>query len=71
MRALRRDRQRVDRHAGDDRRRRLGPATVVRMGVVALIAAVLILLFYKELLVSSFDAACFSWASMRRSFTTR
>jgi manganese/zinc/iron transport system permease protein len=34
----------------------LGPATVVRMGVVALVTAVLILLFYKELLVSSFDA---------------
>ena len=34
----------------------LGPATVVRMGVVAFATAFLILLFYKELLVSSFDA---------------
>jgi manganese/zinc/iron transport system permease protein len=34
----------------------LGPTTVVRMGAVALVTALLILLFYKELLVSSFDA---------------
>lgn len=34
----------------------LGPATVVRMGVVAVAVALLILLFYKELLVSSFDS---------------
>ena len=34
----------------------LGPATVVRMGIVAVITAVLIVLFYKELLVSSFDS---------------
>jgi len=34
----------------------LGPATVVRMGVVALITALLIVMFYKELLVSSFDS---------------
>ena len=33
----------------------LGPPSVFRMGVVALITAGLILLFYKELLVSSFD----------------
>ncbi len=33
----------------------LGPEPVVRMGVVALVTAVLIGLFYKELLVSSFD----------------
>ena len=33
----------------------LGPTAVVRMGIVTLITAVLILLFYKELLVSSFD----------------
>jgi manganese/zinc/iron transport system permease protein len=34
----------------------LGPTTVVRMAGVALITALLIVLFYKELLVSSFDA---------------
>jgi manganese/zinc/iron transport system permease protein len=34
----------------------LGPEPVVRMGAVALVTAVLIALFYKELLVSSFDA---------------
>lgn len=34
----------------------LGPAAVVRMGLVALLTALLIVLFYKELLVSSFDA---------------
>ncbi len=33
----------------------LGPPSVFRMGMVALITAGLILLFYKELLVSSFD----------------
>ena len=33
----------------------LGPPTVVRMGLVALCVAVLIGLFYKELLISSFD----------------
>jgi len=33
----------------------LGPEPVVRMGAVAIVTAVLILLFYKELLVSSFD----------------
>ncbi len=33
----------------------LGPATVFRMGLVALVVTVLILLFYKELLISSFD----------------
>jgi manganese/zinc/iron transport system permease protein len=33
----------------------LGPATVVRMAIVTLITALLIVLFYKELLVSSFD----------------
>lgn len=33
----------------------LGPASLVRMGIVALIVIVLIALFYKELLVSSFD----------------
>lgn len=33
----------------------LGPATVVRMGVVAVITILLIVIFYKELLVSSFD----------------
>ncbi len=33
----------------------LGPPTLVRMAVVALIVAALILIFYKELLVSSFD----------------
>lgn len=33
----------------------LGPAPVVRMGFVAAITILLILLFYKELLVSSFD----------------
>jgi manganese/zinc/iron transport system permease protein len=35
----------------------LGPASVVRMGIVTLAAILLIVLFYKELLVSSFDAA--------------
>lgn len=34
----------------------LGPAPVVRMGFVAMGTGILILLFYKELLVSSFDA---------------
>jgi manganese/zinc/iron transport system permease protein len=34
----------------------LGPAAVVRMGCVALATIVLIVLFYKELLVSSFDS---------------
>ncbi|MCI0743883.1 MAG: metal ABC transporter permease [Verrucomicrobia subdivision 3 bacterium] len=34
----------------------LGPAAVVRMGAVTLVTALLIALFYKELLVSSFDA---------------
>ena len=33
-----------------------GPVPVVRMGIVTLVTAVLILLFYKELLVSSFDS---------------
>jgi len=33
----------------------LGPPTLVRMGVVTLVVALLILVFYKELLVSSFD----------------
>lgn len=33
----------------------LGPPTLVRMGVVALMVAALIVAFYKELLVSSFD----------------
>lgn len=33
----------------------LGPPTLVRMAVVALVVAALILIFYKELLVSSFD----------------
>ena len=33
----------------------LGPPSVVRMGVVALLTLALILMFYKELLVSSFD----------------
>jgi manganese/zinc/iron transport system permease protein len=33
----------------------LGPEPVFRMGVVAIVTAVLIVLFYKELLVSSFD----------------
>jgi len=35
----------------------LGPATVVRMAAVTLITGLLIVLFYKELLVSSFDPA--------------
>jgi manganese/zinc/iron transport system permease protein len=35
----------------------LGPPTLVRMGVVAGIVVVLLLLFYKELLISSFDPA--------------
>ncbi len=35
----------------------VGPTPVVRMGVVALITALLIVTFYKELLVSSFDPA--------------
>lgn len=34
----------------------LGPPTLVRMAVVAIIVASLIVIFYKELLVSSFDA---------------
>jgi len=34
----------------------LGPASVVRMAAVAVLTALLIALFYKELLVSSFDA---------------
>jgi manganese/zinc/iron transport system permease protein len=33
----------------------LGPVSVVRMGIVALITLALVLVFYKELLVSSFD----------------
>ena len=33
----------------------LGPPPLVRMGVVAAVVAVLILVFYKELLISSFD----------------
>jgi manganese/zinc/iron transport system permease protein len=33
----------------------LGPPALVRMGVVTLVVAALILIFYKELLVSSFD----------------
>ena len=33
----------------------LGPPPLVRMGVVAAVVAILILLFYKELLISSFD----------------
>jgi len=35
----------------------IGPATVIRMGMVALITALLVILIYKELLVSSFDPA--------------
>jgi len=35
----------------------LGPAALVRMGIVTLIVGLLILVFYKELLVSSFDPA--------------
>ena len=35
----------------------LGPPSLVRMAVVALLVAVLIVVFYKELLVSSFDPA--------------
>ena len=35
----------------------LGPPTMVRMAVVALLVSVLIAVFYKELLVSSFDPA--------------
>lgn len=35
----------------------LGPVPVVRMGIVALLTALLIVVFYKELLVSSFDPA--------------
>ncbi|MSR43677.1 MAG: metal ABC transporter permease [Pedosphaera sp.] len=35
----------------------LGPIPVVRMALVALVTALLIVLFYKELLVSSFDPA--------------
>jgi manganese/zinc/iron transport system permease protein len=35
----------------------LGPAALVRMGIVTLIVGALILVFYKELLVSSFDPA--------------
>ena len=34
----------------------LGPTTVVRMAIVALVTLALIILFYKELLVSSFDS---------------
>jgi len=34
----------------------LGPAPVVRMGVITLLTVLLIALFYKELLVSSFDS---------------
>ncbi len=34
----------------------IGPLPVVRMGIVALVTVALILLFYKELLVSSFDS---------------
>lgn len=34
-----------------------GPVPVVRMGIVALLTALLIVVFYKELLVSSFDPA--------------
>jgi manganese/zinc/iron transport system permease protein len=33
----------------------VGPAAVVRMGIVTLLTALLIVVFYKELLVSSFD----------------
>jgi manganese/zinc/iron transport system permease protein len=35
----------------------LGPPSLVRMAVVAVLVAVLIVVFYKELLVSSFDPA--------------
>jgi manganese/zinc/iron transport system permease protein len=35
----------------------LGPPAVVRMGVVAVLTGILILAFYKELLVTSFDPA--------------
>jgi len=35
----------------------LGPPALVRMGVVAVLVAILIAIFYKELLVSSFDPA--------------
>jgi len=35
----------------------LGPAALVRMGIVTIIVGLLILMFYKELLVSSFDPA--------------
>jgi manganese/zinc/iron transport system permease protein len=35
----------------------LGPLSVVRMGAILLLVSILILLFYKELLVSSFDSA--------------
>jgi manganese/zinc/iron transport system permease protein len=35
----------------------LGPEPVVRMAVVALLTVILILLFYKELLITSFDPA--------------
>jgi manganese/zinc/iron transport system permease protein len=35
----------------------LGPMPVVRMGIVAILTVLLIVLFYKELLVSSFDPA--------------
>lgn len=34
----------------------IGPVPVVRMGIVAVITIVLLIVFYKELLVSSFDA---------------
>ncbi len=35
----------------------IGPGPVVRMAVIALIAIVLLLIFYKEMLVTSFDSA--------------
>ena len=47
---------------------RLAPWPVVRMAVLALVAAVLIRLFYKELLVSSFDPGLASTLGLRPRF---
>jgi manganese/zinc/iron transport system permease protein len=46
----------------------LGPSPVIRMAAVALITIVLILLFYKELLVSSFDPGLASSLGINATF---
>lgn len=46
----------------------LGPAPAVRMAIVALLTAVLVALFYKELLVSSFDPGLASSIGVNATF---